>query len=120
MISILLHLARHQPQRPLVFGYAASSAAHYPHRAAVEARLTTLADSRYHLWLETLTGANASTHPGRMDLAQVDPLPANADIYLCGPQPFMEAQRGWLLARSVARERIHYEVFGPDLCGNLH
>lgn len=35
------------------------------------------------------------------------------DAYLCGPRPFMQAN--WRLLRSlgIARERIHYEFFGP-------
>ncbi|MFM0327199.1 FAD-binding oxidoreductase [Caballeronia glebae] len=35
------------------------------------------------------------------------------EVYLCGPSPFMQAN--WKLLRSlgVARERIHYEFFGP-------
>ncbi|MBU6492410.1 MAG: NO-inducible flavohemoprotein [Burkholderiales bacterium] len=35
-----------------------------------------------------------------------------ADYYLCGPLPFMQAQRDGLLARGVDAERIHWEVFG--------
>lgn len=38
----------------------------------------------------------------------------DADYYLCGPLPFMLKQRDTLLGWGVARERIHYEVFGPD------
>ena len=37
-----------------------------------------------------------------------------ADYYLCGPVPFMLKQRDTLLGWGVARDRIHYEVFGPD------
>jgi ferredoxin-NADP reductase len=35
------------------------------------------------------------------------------DAYLCGPRPFMQVN--WRLLRSlgIARERIHYEFFGP-------
>jgi nitric oxide dioxygenase len=38
----------------------------------------------------------------------------DADYYLCGPQPFMLKQRDTLLGWGVPRDRIHYEVFGPD------
>ena len=34
---------------------------------------------------------------------------------MCGPLPFMQTMRATLLSRGVAAERIHYEVFGPDL-----
>lgn len=48
----------------------------------------------------------------RQTLQQLLPLD-DYDVYLCGPRPFMQAN--WRLLRSlgVARERIHYEFFGP-------
>ena len=39
----------------------------------------------------------------------------DADYYLCGPLPFILAQRDALLRLCVPRERVHFEVFGPDL-----
>jgi nitric oxide dioxygenase len=36
-----------------------------------------------------------------------------ADIYLCGPQPFLRAFVAGLSLAGVSRERIHYEFFGP-------
>lgn len=55
-------------------------------------------------------------HEGILDLDRVRgevELP-EADYYLCGPLPFMLKQRDTLLGWGVARDRIHYEVFGPD------
>ena len=49
----------------------------------------------------------------RIDLTGVE-LPAGADVYLCGPIPFMAAVKKALLERGVAGDRIRYEVFGPD------
>lgn len=53
-------------------------------------------------------------HAGRIDLAALsrEALPAHADYYLCGPVPFMQAQRAHLQALGVAAERIHVEAFG--------
>ena len=34
---------------------------------------------------------------------------------MCGPLPFMRATRRALLDKGISGERIHYEVFGPDL-----
>jgi nitric oxide dioxygenase len=118
MVSILNQLATHQPGRPVVFAYAASSAAHYAHRFEVEALLDALPAARYHLWLDDPTGA-AQARLGRMDLSQCLALPPEADYYLCGPLPFMQAQRRQLIAQGIAREQIHYEVFGPDLFAEL-
>jgi len=51
---------------------------------------------------------------GLMDLSQVS-LPDDAEYYLCGPVPFMQAVRTALLERGVRPGDIQYEVFGPDL-----
>lgn len=51
---------------------------------------------------------------GRLDLNAVpaEYLPKEADYYLCGPLPFMQAQHRALLERGIADERIHSEAFG--------
>ena len=58
---------------------------------------------------------------GLMDLERVSlaGLPAKTGYYLCGPLAFMRVQRQWLQAQGVSSERIHYEVFGPDLFAGL-
>ena len=119
MVSMLHHIAATQPGRPVVFAYATVDGQRYPHRVEVEASLHTLADARYHLWLEAPAPDDAPALAGRMDLGQVDALPADGDFYLCGPLPFMQAQRRWLIGQGIPRERIPYEVFGPDLFGEL-
>lgn len=120
MMSMLNHLAATQPERPVVFAYATQNTRQFPHRDEVEARLGILADARYHLWFEAPGADDPTALPGRMDLGQVPSLPADGDFYLCGPLPFMQAQRRWLIGADVPRTRIHYEVFGPDLFGELH
>ena len=39
----------------------------------------------------------------------------NANVYLCGPIPFMKAVYSALISINVPAERIHYEVFGPTI-----
>ena len=56
---------------------------------------------------------------GFMDLSRLSLPLGQSDIYLCGPLPFMRAQRRFLLDQGVEPERIHYEVFGPDLLSGL-
>lgn len=51
-------------------------------------------------------------------LITVDWLKANAplseaDIFLCGPKPFLRALVGGLLQAGISQDRIHYEFFGP-------
>lgn len=39
----------------------------------------------------------------------------NADVYICGPTPFMQSVIGQLKELGVSEDRIHYEFFGPAL-----
>lgn len=36
-------------------------------------------------------------------------------MFISGPLPFMQAMRRTLIGRGVPADRIHDEVFGPDL-----
>ena len=45
-------------------------------------------------------------------LALATPL-HDADIYLCGPKPFLRAFVSGLSLAGIAADRIHYEFFGP-------
>ncbi len=119
MVAMLRHLARTRPERPVIFAYATQDDHRYPHPQEVEASLAALDDGRYHLWLETPATDDARALAGRMDLGLLKGLPDDGDFYLCGPLPFMQAQRHWLIDAGIPRERIHYEVFGPDLFGEL-
>ena len=50
---------------------------------------------------------------GRVRLDEVE-IPRDAEVYLCGPLPFMESVRSTLVEQQVPEAHIHYEVFGPD------
>ena len=67
-----------------------------------------------------VTMTSTPAQPGRMTVDTfVRDHGAEADFYLCGPLPFMQAQRAALLASGVPSERIHREVFGPDLLDDI-
>ncbi|RJE19484.1 hypothetical protein PHISCL_08169 [Aspergillus sclerotialis] len=54
---------------------------------------------------------------GRVDLTKLKDqavLP-DADYYICGPQPFMNAQSAFLKDMGVKEDRIHMEVFGAPV-----
>lgn len=38
---------------------------------------------------------------------------ADADVYLCGPRPFLQAFVSGLTRAGVPADRLHYELFGP-------
>lgn len=61
--------------------------------------------------------ARAFDLEGHLSVAhmQADGVPATADFYLCGPQPFLREMRAQLTAWGVAGSQIHEEVFGVEL-----
>ena len=71
------------------------------------------------VWLEQpeaepATARAGAPREGFMTLAEVD-LPEDANLYLCGPLPFMQKIRSEAIAKGIPATKIHYEVFGPDL-----
>ncbi|GCE08971.1 NO-inducible flavohemoprotein [Dictyobacter aurantiacus] len=53
---------------------------------------------------------------GRITAAWLEQhIPGNAEVYVCGPRPFMQAMISTLLRQGHPMEHIHYEVFGPAL-----
>jgi len=125
MVSVLNALANQGTHRKVVFAHAARSRAYLAHLDDIEAAGRTLAHLKLHFYVESgeATGlANAPTRSGRMEAGELvaeDPDLANATFYLCGPLPFMQAQRASLLAQGVPADKIHREVFGPDLLDHL-
>lgn len=124
MISALNAVAQRNPARKVVFGHAARMASHVAHVKDVKHAARQLPGLRTHFFLESGEPAEFLAQPalpGRMDIDVIfagDDL-ADADFYLCGPLPFMQAQRAALAARGVKAERVHREVFGPDLLDGL-
>lgn len=125
MISVLNALAVRGPGRKVIFAHAARSQAYVPHLHDIETAGQTLQRLTPHFYLESGEGAKlagTSAQSGRMDaggLVAQDPDLAEATFYLCGPLPFMQAQRTSLLAQGIPVDRIHREVFGPDLLDHL-
>ncbi|GAA5204667.1 globin domain-containing protein [Microbacterium jejuense] len=115
--AILEDLSRRQPQRTVRLFHA--DRAHDTHALYASLRRQVLAmdDARAQNWYEADAESAPTLHPalpGFMDLGEVD-LPAEATVFMCGPLPFMRASRSTLMARGIPSDRIHYEVFGPDL-----
>jgi nitric oxide dioxygenase len=115
MIGFLHHLRRTGAQREVVVLHADRSAARHAHRAEVAELVDAIPGASLHRWYEDLGARTAgeATYHGRIDLDGLA-LPEGADVYLCGPVPFMAAVKSALVERGVAADRIRYEVFGPD------
>jgi nitric oxide dioxygenase len=106
------------PERRVIFAHAARNAAHHAHQldvAAARARMPHLNVVSFHE-----EGDVDGVLKGKMELARLPSWPRlEADVYLCGPLPFMQAQWNALLAAGAPAARLHREVFGPDLLDNL-
>ncbi|MDH6236258.1 globin domain-containing protein [Cryobacterium sp. CG_9.6] len=109
--SILRSLADTNSTREVLVLHAESTLERWALRHQMSTDVAKLKDATLQLWLEEPT---AGSHAGFMSLDGVD-IPAHASMYLCGPLPFMRAIRSQALASGVPAQRIHYEVFGPDL-----
>lgn len=119
MVSMAEEIARNHPRLE----------AHYVHGTvssdthAMDAHVRALSDACPSLKIATFysdplaTDVLGETHQGE-GLIPMEWLSANtpltdADIFLCGPKPFLRAFVGGLSLVGVAADRIHYEFFGP-------
>ncbi|MEV5545809.1 globin domain-containing protein [Streptomyces sp. NPDC052309] len=114
MVGMLHHLAATGSDREVRVLHADRSPADHALRAETRRLVDELTDAQADFWYEQDADGEAGARSGLMDLDGLG-LPADADVYLCGPLPFMRAVRGRLLRAGVPARRIRYEVFGPDL-----
>ncbi len=114
--AILDDLSARGVARPVTLAHADRSADSHPLFEAVSASVSTLGTAETHTWYEHVDAiaAERGARSGLMDLAHVD-VPADADVFMCGPLPFMRDARSELIRRGLPSTRIRYEVFGPDM-----
>ncbi len=107
MVAMLEHLAATGSGRPVTVLHADRSPAEHALRADMARLVAELTDARAALWYEEGAEAVPQARTGRMDLADLDGLdvPSDADVYLCGPLPFMRTVRAQLLAAGVPPAR---------------
>ncbi len=119
MVSMVEHIAKAHPELEAHFVHGAlNSAVH-----ALDGHVRTLAND--HGRVSVTTFYSDPLHADRVGethdvdgfitldwLAANTPL-AQADVYLCGPRPFLRTMVDGLVDAGVPADRIHYEVFGP-------
>ena len=115
ILGMLRHLRSEGSTREVHVVHADRSPARHAHRQELKELVAELPSASLHRWYEDLglRPALDALNVGRADLATVE-VPVGAQVYLCGPLPFMESARDALIERHVPAARIHYEVFGPD------
>lgn len=114
VLPIVEHIARTQPQRPVIVAHADRTSKDHALRETVLHAGRQLDDFTRYTWYETVEVDDHRSRTGFMDLSEI-PLPAGLHVFTCGPLPFMRQVRTALLARQIPADHIRYEVFGPDL-----
>ncbi|GAA3598846.1 FAD-binding oxidoreductase [Klugiella xanthotipulae] len=112
--SMLRALAAGNSTREVRVLHADNNAASWALADQMRADLARLQNADLQLWLEKTDGADAAARPGFMSLDGI-PVPADAELYLCGPLPFMKKIRNEAIEAGLPATQIHYEIFGPDV-----
>jgi nitric oxide dioxygenase len=110
MLAFLDQLVRQGSRRQVIVLHADHSLDTWPLRHLHTQLVTQLPHATLENWTE-LPGEG--DHDGFMDLTDVL-IPAEAEVYLCGPLPFMKAVRSAVIAHGVPGRQISYEILGPD------
>ena len=126
MLSVLNTLAQAHSPRNVLFAHAARNPEHLLFAPELRAAKAQLAGLRSVAFCEQLqeqparTGDAQNIQRGRMSVtpALLDGF-ADADFFLCGPEPFMREQWRALVGHGVSPLRIQREVFGPALLEHL-
>jgi|SRR5690625_2791677 len=115
--AIMEDLSRRQPDRTVRLFHADKTHAHHALYANLRRQVLAMSDVKAQNWYEEGAETAPTLYPARsgfMDLSDVE-LPAEAEVFMCGPLPFMQMARKSLMEQGVSAESIHYEVFGPDM-----
>jgi nitric oxide dioxygenase len=119
MVSSLKRIANVNPQRRVIFAHAARDANHHALRAEVESLKAVMPNLSVVTFYEERGGVQDAVE-GRMNVTLLPAWPREeANVYLCGPTKFMQAQWLALLNMGVPAGRLHREVFGPELLDHL-
>ena len=112
LLSMLLHRIETGDASGLIFIHCCKDRAH--HVMADELRrLSAQHGFAYYVSYETGNGADHQGYLTPSVLSQWLGQPG-ADVYFCGPAPFMTAVNSTLLDLGFKDDQLHYEVFGPS------
>ena len=115
--AIMEDLSRRQPDRTVRLFHADKAHSSHALYDGLRRQVLAMSDARAQNWYEEGAEEAPTLHPARsgfMDLTDVE-LPEEAQVFMCGPLPFMQIARRTLIDQGVPSDNIHYEVFGPDL-----
>ena len=117
VLAMLHALASARSTRQVLWLHAAKDHEHHPFAAEVRSLMPALTRGRSYVCysrpasLDKLgVDFDAVGHLSRSALAEAG-VPPDADVYLCGPVPFMADMKTALATVGVPPERIHSEIF---------
>ncbi|WP_243291879.1 NO-inducible flavohemoprotein [Bacillus sp. FJAT-47783] len=108
MISMLRTITKEHATRPVTFIHSAKNEAVHAFQNEVKEAMETLQNGK-----SFISYADRDGFITKEILSQF--VMADADYYICGPVPFMNAMIHSLQDLNVDVDRIHYEFFGPAL-----
>ncbi|WP_290061942.1 MOSC and FAD-binding oxidoreductase domain-containing protein [Amycolatopsis solani] len=106
VLAMLHALAARDPDREVWWVHTSRTTAEQPFAAEAHRLLAGLPRGREHVFLTAETGRLTAAELSALDL------PADAAVYLCGPDAFMTAMRSAFLALGFDGSRVHSELFG--------
>jgi ferredoxin-NADP reductase/MOSC domain-containing protein YiiM/ferredoxin len=112
VLAMLHALAAQRSDREIWWLHAARSERDHSFATEASALLESLPHVHTHVYFSR---PGPDGHPGRLTpeaIAELDP-PHDAEAYVCGPAPFMDAMSAGLAAFGLAAAHIHTEPFGP-------
>lgn len=113
MMAMLAQLAAQRSSRELYFWHACQSPKHQAFSSEIQSYLIHLPQTNLRVAYEADAPSVAWAQAGRLAVKDLPKtLLTVGDVYLCGPQGFMEAQSSELLSAGLATERLHQEAFG--------
>jgi nitric oxide dioxygenase len=115
VLGMLYFIAAEQPGRVVTVVHCDRTRASHAHRAELADLVGQIPGATLHTWYDGLPDGYPLTEPdrhGRIDLSAID-LPSDANVYICGPTPFMAAVVRQLGEAGVPRARVWFEAFSP-------
>jgi ferredoxin-NADP reductase/MOSC domain-containing protein YiiM len=112
VLAMLHALATERSDREIWWLHAARSERDHCFAREASALLESLPNVHTHVYFSR---PGPDGHPGRLTpeaIAELDP-PQDAEAYVCGPAPFMDAISAGLAAFGLSGAQIHTEPFGP-------
>jgi nitric oxide dioxygenase len=114
LFAMLQRLVKTQSERSVTFVQAALDGSVHALGEEVQALVTGRPNFRSVVVYETPRAEDRPDLTGRLSAETLrDLVPANAEVYLCGPRGFMEAVDAALETLGVPSDRRHFEMFGP-------